>query len=109
VATRSAFSLLLNGSGGGDAASFWRKIALTRKTGMDKYEIRRRIGSGSFGSVYLAAQRVTGKSCVVKSVKTAGMTTRESTDVRQEVKVLSQLHHDNIVEYMDSFDDPRIE
>ncbi len=76
---------------------------------MDSYEVRRKLGAGAYGSVYLASHRATGRAVVVKAIKTAGMSARERSDVTQEVKVLSQLRHRNIVEYRDSFADPRTE
>ena len=77
---------------------------------MENYNlIRRPIGSGSFGTVYLATHVATGRCRVLKAVRLAGMTAREKSDVTAEVKVLSQLEHQNIVEYIESFQDQRIE
>ena len=45
----------------------------------------------------------------LKAVRLAGMTEREKSDVTAEVKVLSQLEHQNIVEYIESFQVQRIE
>ena len=82
------------------------KISVPR---MENYDIRRKVGSGAFGNVFLAVHRVTGRNIVIKVIKTAGMTARERSDVTQEVKVLSQLRHPNIVEYMESFPDLNVE
>ena len=77
---------------------------------MENYNlIRRPIGSGSFGTVYLATHVATGRCRVLKAVRLAGMTAREKSDVTAEVKVLSQLEHQNIVEYIESFQVQRIE
>ena len=76
---------------------------------MENYKIRRPIGSGNFGRVYLATHVATGRCRVLKAIRLAGMTAREKNDVTAEVKVLSQLEHPNIVEYIESYQDPRME
>ena len=76
---------------------------------MENYRIRHPIGSGNFGRVYLATYYPTGQRRVLKAVRLAGSTAREKSDVTAEVKVLSQLEHPNIVEYIESFQDLRRE
>ncbi len=72
---------------------------------------------GSFGTVFLALERRTRKTVVVKQVRvpsteeeepkrTRGRQRekeREALDVQREVQLLSQLSHVNIVEYVESF------
>ena len=36
---------------------------------MDRYEIRRKIGQGSFGSVHLATHRKSRKNLVIKEIR----------------------------------------
>ena len=74
---------------------------------MENYEIRRKIGQGSFGSVHVAVERHTRATRVVKEVRTARLSDRERCDVQREVQLLSQLVHPNIVEYVESFVDVR--
>ncbi len=75
----------------------------------EKYELRRKIGQGSFGSVFLAVEKRTRKTVVVKQVRVANAhiaaanVSREAMDVQREVQLLSQLSHANIVEYIESF------
>ena len=73
---------------------------------MDRYEIRSKIGQGSFGSVFIAVDKHSRKTYVVKEIRTAKLTSgRELADVQKEVRLLSQLVHPHIVEYVESFED----
>ena len=71
---------------------------------MNNYEICRKIGQGSFGNVYIVIHRKRKKSTfVLKEIKTSQFNEKEREDVRQEVDLLSQLIHPNIVAYHESF------
>ena len=72
---------------------------------MDRYEVKRKIGQGSFGNVYLTIHRKTRRSVVLKEVKVSRMNTKERQDVAKEVDLLSKLSHPNIIQYVDSFSD----
>ena len=71
---------------------------------MDRYEVRRKIGQGSFGSVHIVVLRKTQRNYVMKEVKTSRLNKRERSDVRREVELLSKLSHPNIVGYVESFE-----
>ena len=75
------------------------------KGGMDRYEVKRKIGQGSFGNVYLTIHRKTRQTLVLKEVKVSRMSCKERQDVAHEVDLLSKLNHRNIVQYVDSFSD----
>ena len=75
---------------------------------MDRYEIRSKIGQGSFGSVFIAIDKNSRKTFVVKEVRTAKLSARELSDVQKEVHLLSQLSHPHIVEYAESFEDMKM-
>ncbi|XP_057726819.1 mitogen-activated protein kinase kinase kinase 5-like [Arachis stenosperma] len=63
------------------------------------------IGRGTFGSVYVGTNRETGALCAVKEVELCheDPTSIESIkQLEQEIKVLSQLKHPNIVQYYGS-------
>lgn len=70
-----------------------------------RYEVRSKIGQGSFGSVFIAVDKHSRKTYVVKEIRTAKLTGRELADVTKEVQLLSQLVHPHIVEYVESFED----
>lgn len=71
---------------------------------MNRYEIRRKIGQGSFGSVHVVVQRRTQRNYVVKEIRMSQLNKRERGDVAKEVDLLSKLVHPNIVEYVESFE-----
>eukprot|EP00960_Hanusia_phi_P043707 756211-Hanusia_phi.AAC.1 len=70
----------------------------------DRYEAIKRIGHGSYGSVYLARRRGTTSSVVVlKRVFVVEEGSKEHREAINEVKLLQRLRHRNIVAYKDSF------
>jgi hypothetical protein len=70
----------------------------------DKYEPVKRIGHGSYGSVYLAKQQQGGSGYVVlKRVFVVEEGAKEHREAVNEVKLLARLRHKNIVAYRDSF------
>ncbi|GAB4847016.1 Mitogen-activated protein kinase kinase kinase 5 [Ancistrocladus abbreviatus] len=63
------------------------------------------IGRGTFGSVYIATNRETGALCAMKEVELLPDDPKSAEcmkQLEQEIKVLSQLKHPNIVQYYGS-------
>ncbi|KAK7346523.1 hypothetical protein VNO80_21044 [Phaseolus coccineus] len=63
------------------------------------------IGRGTFGSVYVATNRETGALCAMKEVEIFPDDPKSAECIKQleqEIKVLSQLKHSNIVQYYGS-------
>ncbi|GMI67265.1 mitogen-activated protein kinase kinase kinase 5 [Hibiscus trionum] len=63
------------------------------------------IGRGTFGSVYVASNRETGALCAMKEVEIFPDDPKSAESIKQleqEIKVLSQLKHQNIVQYYGS-------
>ncbi|XP_041001115.1 mitogen-activated protein kinase kinase kinase 5-like isoform X2 [Juglans microcarpa x Juglans regia] len=63
------------------------------------------IGRGTFGSVYVATNRLTGALCAMKEVELLPDDPKAADCIKQlqqEIKVLSQLKHLNIVQYYGS-------
>ena len=69
---------------------------------MNNYEMLRKIGAGSFGSVYLCVQKSTAKHCVMKRIELRALNDKERHSAHQEAKLLSQLDHPNIVQHVDT-------
>ncbi len=70
---------------------------------MERYELGRQIGQGSFGRVCVAVDKVSRQSVVVKAISASRLTPRERMDVEREVQLLAHLQHPNVVEYVESF------
>lgn len=63
------------------------------------------IGRGTFGSVYVASNRETGALCAMKEVELFPDDPKSAESIKQlqqEINVLSQLKHQNIVQYYGS-------
>ena len=57
----------------------------------DQYKVLSQIGQGSFGSVYKAIERSTGKKVAIKVVKVARNNHRNLTLVLREIQIMKQL------------------
>ncbi|GER85900.1 hypothetical protein KDW_00620 [Dictyobacter vulcani] len=66
-----------------------------------RYRIERVLGSGGFGHVYLAHDQMTNQQAAVKEYLVTGASGQEQ--LRHEARVLSQLHHPNLPEFLDTF------
>ena len=72
---------------------------------MEIYEIRKSIGSGSYGQVYLARHKREEASYVIKKIKIRDLSDKEKESTEQEVRLLQKLRHPNVVAYKDSYID----
>ena len=61
------------------------------------------IGSGSFGRVYLVRHKQEGGLYVLKRIKIAGLGEKDRGNIENEVQLMKQLSHPNIVGYKESF------
>ncbi|NXK20121.1 NEK5 kinase, partial [Arenaria interpres] len=69
---------------------------------MDKYEIIKKIGEGSFGTIFLAKGKVDSEQCVVKEINLTKMPVKEKEASQKEVVLLAKMKHANIVTFYDS-------
>ncbi|KAJ6844918.1 mitogen-activated protein kinase kinase kinase 5-like isoform X1 [Iris pallida] len=70
-----------------------------------QWQKQKLIGSGTFGNVYVATNRHTGALCAMKEVNLIPDDPKSAECIKQleqEIKVLSQLKHPNIVQYYGS-------
>ncbi|XP_053717543.1 serine/threonine-protein kinase Nek1 isoform X7 [Synchiropus splendidus] len=72
---------------------------------MDKYEKIRKIGQGSFGRATLVKSKTDGRNYVIKEICISGMSSKERQESRNEVAVLANMSHPNIVQYKESFEE----
>mmetsp|Transcript_9901 Transcript_9901/g.36909 ORF Transcript_9901/g.36909 Transcript_9901/m.36909 type:complete len:876 (-) Transcript_9901:98-2725(-) len=70
---------------------------------MNKYQVEKKIGKGSYGNVYICRAKADGKRYVLKKIPLDNMSAKEKHSTRQEVALLQSLQHPNIVGYKDSF------
>jgi len=64
----------------------------------DEVEVTERIGLGNFGEVFRG--RLWGSDVAVKLMRTTEVTSKEVESLQDEVNILSQLRHPNVVLYM---------
>jgi NIMA (never in mitosis gene a)-related kinase 1/4/5 len=73
---------------------------------MDRYVKVRELGRGSFGCAVLVQDR-SKAYCVVKEIMIGHLPPQERDATEKEAHLLSQMHHSNIVTYVESFVEKR--
>ena len=68
---------------------------------MENYEPLSFIGKGNFGSITKIKRKVDGKILVWKEFNYGTMREKDRNRIVQEVNILHELHHPNIVKYYD--------
>ncbi|KAK8845020.1 hypothetical protein M9Y10_021196 [Tritrichomonas musculus] len=66
-------------------------------------EVKKVIGEGAYGRAILCKSKQNGELVVVKEIALSNLTVQEQKDAWKEVKILSTLHHPNIISYKGSF------
>ncbi|XP_058711294.1 serine/threonine-protein kinase Nek5 [Poecile atricapillus] len=66
---------------------------------MDKYEIIKQIGEGSFGKIFLAEGKTDKEPCVIKEINLTKMPVKEKEASEKEVILLAKMKHANIVTF----------
>ncbi|XP_072024881.1 LOW QUALITY PROTEIN: serine/threonine-protein kinase Nek11-like [Amphiura filiformis] len=75
----------------------------------NRYRVEKKLGSGNFGTAYLVYDMKANKSKgeeewkVLKEISCGDLAPDETVDAMHEAKLLSKLHHPNIVRFHDSF------
>jgi len=66
------------------------------------------LGSGSYGKVFLAENKKDKSiKIAIKVINKSGMSESDLQDLRQEVSVMQQVDHPNIVKYYETYDDKK--
>ena len=68
-----------------------------------KYEILSKLGSGSFGSVYLARNKYTNEKVAMKQIKKSTVNLLSDGEITDEIEILKNLDHPDIVRIIESF------
>ncbi|XP_077029842.1 serine/threonine-protein kinase Nek5 isoform X3 [Agelaius phoeniceus] len=64
---------------------------------MDKYELIKQIGEGSFGKIFLAKGKMDDEPCVIKEINLTKMPVKEKEASEKEVILLAKMKHANII------------
>ena len=70
---------------------------------MENYHLLHPIGEGSFGKVYKGRRKFSGQIVALKFITKRGKTERDLNNLRREIEILRELHHENIILLLDSF------
>ncbi|KAK6190468.1 hypothetical protein SNE40_002330 [Patella caerulea] len=70
-----------------------------------EYEKLEVLGSGTFGTAWLANMKSSRKKCVLKEIKVSDMTKKGIDQAIIEVTVLARCRHENIIRYLGAFID----
>ena len=73
----------------------------------DFYRIGKLIGSGAFGDVRVCQHKRSGYTRAVKVLYKANMTVDDKDALINEISILSQLDHPNIVKMFEYFEDDK--
>ena len=68
-----------------------------------KYEILSKLGSGSFGNVYLARNKFTDEKVALKQIKKSSANLLSDGEIKDEIEILKNLDHPDIVRIIESF------
>ena len=68
-----------------------------------KYEVLSKLGSGSFGNVYLARNRFTNEKVAMKEIKKSSANLLSDGQIKDEIEILKNLDHPDIVRIIESF------
>ena len=81
-------------------------LGLEPEAKITDFEIIKELGSGSFGSVYLAKHKVTKAEYAIKAIdKRNKENIEEKPYFRREVEVMYKIHHPNVVKLYGHFED----
>ncbi|GAA6064463.1 hypothetical protein JCM10212_002126 [Sporobolomyces blumeae] len=75
------------------------RLAATDNPSLPNFRLAEKLGQGAFGSVYKALNWSTGETCAVKQIDLSHIPKAELPDIMQEIDLLKNLHHPNIVQY----------
>uniref|UniRef100_A0A7S3Z998 non-specific serine/threonine protein kinase n=1 Tax=Lotharella globosa TaxID=91324 RepID=A0A7S3Z998_9EUKA len=70
-----------------------------------KYDVQKKLGEGGFGKVFLAREKTSGKSYVVKQIDCSALENKK--DAMKEIDFLSKMSHPNIIGYREWFEEAK--
>ena len=77
-------------------------------TKLDFYEMDKLIGRGTYGKVYLATHKLSNKPVAIKCIEKVNLKNASMVEkIFNEVQILSQLSHNNIIKLYEIFENPK--
>ena len=70
---------------------------------MSGYKVKKLLGVGSFGKAYLCQNKTNNSLCVIKQIVMEGLSEKEKNETLNEVSILKQLDHPNIIKFQNVF------
>ena len=70
---------------------------------MEKYDLVKVVGQGSYGKALLCQRKIDTKKCIIKQIMTGKLNSKELAATIQEGTLLSKLSHPNVVAFWESF------
>jgi cyclin-dependent kinase 7 len=70
---------------------------------MEKYEVIKALGQGTWGVVHMAKQKSTGRLVALKKIKSERLEEGINFTAIREIKLLREFKHPNIIELVDVF------
>lgn len=71
------------------------------------YKLGRKLGSGSYSVVHIATNRRTRKQVAVKCIAKAGLSEQDVESLKEEVRIMAELDHPNLVPLLGYFEEER--
>lgn len=75
--------------------------------GVENYHVVELVGEGSFGKVYKGRRKYTGQTVALKFILKHGKSDKDIENLCQEIEILRNLKHENIIEMLDAFENPQ--
>ncbi len=71
---------------------------------MENYHVLEQIGEGSFGKVFKGRRKCSPETVAMKFIPKHGKTEKDLKSLRQEIGILSNLSHPNIIKMIEYFE-----
>eukprot|EP00741_Cyanophora_paradoxa_P005123 tig00000863_g4965.t1 len=71
--------------------------------GLERYAKAHKVGEGTYGNVFLATDKLTGRTVALKKIKAGDVKEGVNFTALREIKLLQELRHPNVVELLDVF------
>lgn len=70
---------------------------------MDRYDLIKIVGTGTYGKALLCRRRVDNKKCIIKQITTFKLSKKEIQATELEAALLARLQHPNVISFWESF------